>query len=140
YYDARVGGAHAAANGVAKLFAPAVVKPMDRAIRFLANKAMVVVVVGQTFHGTVAVPPPDRTPIRETPRVVANASATESTLAAARDKVQFRLEVPTVLEQTSYLDSEEPLRTYTITKHEKAARLTFRTGAGEFWGVEETSW
>jgi polyisoprenyl-teichoic acid--peptidoglycan teichoic acid transferase len=57
-----------------------------------------------------------------------------------RTKVPFRLEVPAVLEQTSYLDREEPIRTYTITKHEKAVRLTFRTGAGEFWGIEETSW
>jgi LCP family protein required for cell wall assembly len=140
YYDARVGGAHAAADAIAKLFAPAVVKPMDRPIRFLANKAMVVAVVGQTFHGTVATPPPDRTPARQAPRVVSNASATESVLASLRRKAPFRLEVPTVLEQTSALDPEAPIRAYTVAKGERAVRLTFRTGGGEYWGIEETTW
>jgi LCP family protein required for cell wall assembly len=142
YYDARVGGAHAAANALAKLFAPALVKPMDPPIRFLANGAMVVVVVGQTFHGTVATPPPDRTPVRQAPRVVANAAATESVLASVRSKVPFRLQVPTVLEQTSRLDSEQPVRAYTIAKGHKAVRLTFRldTGLNEYWGIEQTTW
>jgi LCP family protein required for cell wall assembly len=140
YYDARVGGAHAAADALAKLFAPALVKPMDRPIRFLANGALVAIVVGQTFHGTVAAPPPDRTPVRQTPRVVSNAAATESVLAAVRAKVRFRLEVPTVVEQTSTLDSEVPVRVYAPTKRQKAVRLTFRTGTREYWGIEETAW
>jgi LCP family protein required for cell wall assembly len=140
YYDARVGGAHGAANALAKLFVPAVVKPMDRPIRFLANHALAVVVVGQTFHGTVVAPPPDRTPVREPPRVVANATAAGSVLAPVRAKVPFRLEVPTVLEQTSSLDPEDPLRVYAIEQHHKAVRMVFRTGAGEYWGVQETNW
>ena len=140
YYDARVGGAHAAATAVAKLFAPSLVKPMDGPIRYLANKAMVVVVVGQTFHGTVATPPPDRTPVRQAPRVVSNAAATESLLTSVRAKMPFRLEVPTVLEKTSAPDPEDPIRAYYIKNPEKAVRLTFRTGAGEYWGIEETKW
>jgi LCP family protein required for cell wall assembly len=140
YYDARIGGAHAAATAIAKLFAPSLVKPMDKPIRYLANKAMVVVVVGQTFHGTVATPPPDRTPVREAPRVVSNAAATEPLLTSVRAKMPFRLEVPTVLERTSAPDPEDPVRAYYIKNPEKAVRLTFRTGAGEFWGIEETKW
>jgi LCP family protein required for cell wall assembly len=142
YYDARVGGARPAAGALAKLFAPADVRPMDRNIRFLANGAMTAVVVGQTFHGTVAQPAADKTPVRQPPRVVTNPAATETTLASVRAKVPFRLQVPATIEQTSRLDPEEPVRAYAITKGHKAVRLVFRLGSGlnEYWGIEETTW
>ena len=58
-------------------------------------------------------------------------------------RVPFRLEVPTVLESTSYPDNQDgdvASRLYWIDKqHHKAIRLVFRTGAGEYWGVEETN-
>ena len=56
-------------------------------------------------------------------------------------KVKFRLMVPTVLERNSYPDTlpgDKPVRRYYIDKHHKAVRLVFRTGAGEFWGIQET--
>ena len=49
--------------------------------------------------------------------------------------------VPTVLERNSYPDTlpgDKPVRRYYIDKHHKAVRLVFRTGGGEFWGVQET--
>jgi LCP family protein required for cell wall assembly len=144
YYDARVGGARLAATALAKLFEPSSVSPMSptSGIRPLGNGAMVVVVVGQTFHGTVAAPAVDRTPVRQPPRVVGNSAATESTLASVRTKVPFRLELPTVLEQSSSLDPEEPVRAYAISPGKKAVRLIYRLGNGlnEYWGVEETTW
>jgi LCP family protein required for cell wall assembly len=140
YYDARVGGAHPAASALAKLFAPALVKPMDKQIRYLANRALVAVVVGRTFDGSVATPPPDHTPVRQAPRVYANAAATEPLLRKVRARMPFTLEVPTVLERTSTPDPEDPIRAYYIKNPEKAVRLTFRTGAGEYWGIEETKW
>ena len=44
------------------------------------------------------------------------------------------------LEQTSFADREMPIRVYNITGKRKALRLTFKTGAGEYWGIEQTDW
>jgi polyisoprenyl-teichoic acid--peptidoglycan teichoic acid transferase len=48
-----------------------------------------------------------------------------------------------VLERSSYPDSccgDVPARLYWIVKGKKAIRLVFRTGANEYWGIEETNW
>ena len=60
-------------------------------------------------------------------------------------KVKFKLLVPSVLERNSYPDTlpgDDPSRYYWIDHRggHKAVRLVFRTGGGEFWGVEETDW
>ena len=50
--------------------------------------------------------------------------------------------VPTVLERTSWIDREKPVRMYRIDpdrKH-KTIRLTYRTGISEYWGVQMTDW
>ena len=50
--------------------------------------------------------------------------------------------VPTVLERSSWIDREKPIRLYRIDpdgKH-KTVRLTYRTGGGEYWGVQMTDW
>ena len=48
----------------------------------------------------------------------------------------FPLMVPTVIERSSWIDRERPIRLYRIdeTGKHKAVRLTFRTGGGEYWG------
>jgi hypothetical protein len=48
--------------------------------------------------------------------------------------------VPSLIERSSTTDPEKPLRIYPITGDDKAVRLTFRTGAQEYWGIEETTW
>jgi LCP family protein required for cell wall assembly len=140
YYDGHAKKAHAAANGLAKLFAPADVRPMTKLIRPLANGAMVVVVVGKTFHGTIAQAPTVQEPVRQTPLVSVNPAATESLLLDARKKAGFRLELPTAIEESSSPDPEEPLRVYRIAGHQKAVYLAFRKGGLEYWGIEETPW
>ena len=42
--------------------------------------------------------------------------------------------------RTSRLDYEEPVRRYRVAKGHWGVRLVFRTGAREYWGVEETDW
>ena len=57
-------------------------------------------------------------------------------------RVPFTVEVPTVLESTSYPDTccgDVASRLYWIDKHHKAIRLVFKTGADEYWGVQETN-
>jgi hypothetical protein len=57
--------------------------------------------------------------------------------------VPFKLEVPTVLEQSSYPDTlpgDVPSRLYSITSKNKAVVLVFRTAGNQFWDIEETDW
>jgi hypothetical protein len=106
----------------------------------LANGAMATVVVGQNFHGNLAPAPADKTPTRQVPQVTSNAAMTRSLLAGVARKVPFKLEVPRLVESNSRLDYETPIRLYRIKKGYKGVRLTFRTGASEYWGIQQTNW
>ena len=141
YWNPRLQRSRPAAESVAKLFAPADVKQVTRAVAPLGNGAMVTVVVGQTFKGSIAPAPPPRVPTkREPPHVSANQYDTPGLLRGAKRKVPFALMVPTVIERSSAPDSVKPLRAYRISKATKAVRLVFRTGGGSYWGIEETAW
>jgi hypothetical protein len=58
---------------------------------------------------------------------------------AAAWHVGFPLQLPTVIERSSVIDSVVPYRVYKIGKS-KAVRFTFRNGSNEYWGIEETGW
>ena len=54
----------------------------------------------------------------------------------------FRLQLPTVLERNSNLDTgygETPIRVYRLGGR-PTVRLTYRTGGNEYWGIQETPW
>jgi len=141
YFDLHQRGSRAAARAVANLFGSADVKgAMTPAIAPFANTAMLVVLVGQTFHNNLAPSPVDRTPQRQPPNVSRNPTATLGLLRSIRHRARFPLMVPSLIERSSSIDFEKPLRIYPITKDEKAVRLTFRTGAQEYWGIEQTTW
>ena len=140
YYDPTKPVAKAAARQLARLFGDAEVKRVPPLIRALANGALTTVVVGQTFHGTLAPAPTDETPKRQPAYVVANPGLTLSGLRSVRRRVRFRLELPHVVERTSRLEFDAPIRAYKIQKQHRAVRLTFRTGADEYWGIEQTDW
>ena len=57
YFDKSRRGAQDAGKKVANLFASAELAPLPRQLSQLANGAMLVVIVGQTFHGTLAAAP-----------------------------------------------------------------------------------
>jgi hypothetical protein len=104
---------------------------------------MVVTVVGQTFHGRLASAPVDQTPQRQEAAIVSGASAATDLLRDHRREVDFPLMVPTKIEKSSWIDSEQPLRIYKIDpdKKHKAVRLTYRLGGrNEYWGVQMTDW
>jgi LCP family protein required for cell wall assembly len=141
YFDPTQRGSRSAAKAVANLFGSADIKgAMPPKIAPFANTAMLVVVVGQTFHGTLAPAPVDRTPERKAPNVVRNPSATLGLLRLIKQRAGFPLMVPSLIERSSAPDTEKPLRIYPITKDDKAVRLTFRTGAQEYWGIQQTTW
>jgi len=141
YFDPQQRGARAAARGVSNLFgsteAPAAMTPK---IAPFANTAMLVVVVGQTFHNNLAPSPVDRTPKRQPPNTVRNPSATLGPLRAVRRRVDFPVMVPSLIERSSALHFENPVRVYNVTKDDKALRMTFRTGAQEYWGIQQSTW
>jgi LCP family protein required for cell wall assembly len=141
YFDRSQRGSRAAARGVANLFGSADVKgAMTPLIAPFANTAMLVVVVGQTFHGTLAPAPVDRTPERQPPNTVRNPSLTLGSLRAKRRKAGFPLMVPSLVERSSTVHFENGTRLYWVNKEHKAVRITFRTGAQEYWGIQQTTW
>jgi LCP family protein required for cell wall assembly len=142
YFDASQPRAPVAAKAVAALFGSADVERVPLEIQPLANGAMLTVVVGATFHGTLAPAPVDRTPKKERPNVVVNPGATEPLLRSVRQRLPFRLMVPRLLERASSVDREKPIRVYQLKKGHRAVRLTFRYGGGvnEYWGIEQTDW
>jgi LCP family protein required for cell wall assembly len=142
YYDPSKRGASLAAQKVANLFGSAQVAKLPKDVSALANDAMLTVVVGQTFHGSLASAPLDQTPVREKPNVVYAPSAALEHLRGVGTRLGFPLMVPTVIEKSSWTDSVEPERTYWIDPgHEhKAVRLVYRMSSNEYWGVEMTNW
>jgi LCP family protein required for cell wall assembly len=143
FYDWRQRGAKPAARKVASLFGSADIQRMPRFIRPYSNGAMLVTVVGQTFHNSLAAAPIDQTPRRQLPNVAPGTSAALDLLRERQRKVPFRLYVPTVIERSSWIDREKPIRLYRIdpSGEHKAVRLVYRLGGGnKYWGVEQTNW
>ncbi len=142
YYAPRARGASLAATKVANLFGSAETERLPRAISQLANGAMLTVVVGRTFHGTLASSAIDQTPRRERPNVVFAPSAARDLLRERRSRVPFPLMLPTVIERSSWTDRTTPVRLYWIDPGEKhkAVRLVYSIGSNEYWGVQMTDW
>jgi len=142
YFNPKQPRARQAAEKVTKLFASAETKRLPAEISQLANGAMLTVVVGQTFHGSLASAPIDQTPRREKPNVVFAPSAARDLLKERRDRVPFPLMVPTVIDRSSWTDREMPVRLYWIDPAEKhkAVRLVYSMSTNEYWGVQMTAW
>jgi LCP family protein required for cell wall assembly len=141
YFDPAQRAAGSAARSMRNLFGSADLNgAMTPEIAPFANSAMLVVVVGQTFHNTIAPAPVDRTPKRQPAYVTRNPGATLGLLRSVRKRVDFPLMVPSLIERSSAPDWEKAIRVYPVKKGERAVRLTFRTGATEYWGIEETTW
>jgi LCP family protein required for cell wall assembly len=131
-----------AAAQVAKLVGSADVESMPNNIKPLSNGALLVVVVGSTFHDQLAPVATPQLPTHHPPKVRRDPGETRSRLFALRKRLPFNVEYPTWLERSSYLDSgygETPVRVYPL-EGQPALRLTFRTGANEYWGIQETKW
>jgi LCP family protein required for cell wall assembly len=143
YYDKTKARSKAAATALQSVMQPADVAPLPKslALRALDPGSMLLVVLGTAFHGSLGETTTRPAPKHQAANVRYDASQATSLLQPLEKKVKFRLMVPTVLERSSYADTlpgDKPVRRYYIDRHHKAVRLVFRTGAGEFWGVQET--
>ena len=117
-----------------------VVAPIPPAIRALTpHGTMLAVVLGASFH-ELAPAPVDQTPKHHPPNVVSNPAVSLELVRKVARRVPFRLEYPTLLERSSRPDYEFPVRAYTIAPGHRAVRLVYKTGAVEYWGIEETDW
>jgi LCP family protein required for cell wall assembly len=133
--------AKAAAEKLEELIGDADVEPLpaDPHLAQRVGEAMVVLVLGQRFSGTIAPAPVDRTPKREDPQVAERPDLTTPLVRDAQAQVPFPVLVPTVLEQTSTPARTTPLRVYEIAGR-KTVRFTFANGAGEYWGIQMMRW
>jgi LCP family protein required for cell wall assembly len=146
YFDAKQTGAKEAALALQKLMQPADVRELPAEatdLKALDPGSMLLVIVGETFHNTLPPVPVTQVLTREPPVVRFDRGPGEELLRPLVRKVPFRLQVPTILERSSNPDrlyGDKPVRVYWIDKQHrhKAVRMVFRTGTGEFWGIEET--
>jgi LCP family protein required for cell wall assembly len=143
YYDPKQARSKAAATALQGMMEPADVAPLprSRALRALNPGSMLLVVLGTAFHGSLGATTTKTPPKHQSAYVRYDAGPGKELLQPLEKKVKFRLMVPTVLERNSYPDTlpgDKPVRRYYIDKHHKAVRVVFRTGGGEFWGVQET--
>ena len=134
-YDPARRGAQAAALQLANLLGDAEVSAAPTGTKL---DTMVRIVVGQTFNSHLAPAPRDETPEHAPPAVASDSQARAHVKRAAR-RLDFPVLVPTVREQTSALSTREPSRVYKVDDHQ-AFRLVYRTGGGEYWGIEQTAW
>ncbi len=145
YYDPAQPRSKAAATALQNLMQPADIGKLPRAPGLIALDpgSMLLVVLGTAFHGTLATPQTHATPKHQAANVRFDAGQATPLLQPLVKRVKFKLLVPAVLERNSYPDTlpgDKPVRYYFIQGHHKAVRLVFRTGGGQFWGVQETDW
>ena len=142
YYDERRPVAAAAGRKLADVFGTADVVPMRGRIARLSNGALLVAVLGRSFEGSL--PPAAaaaQAPKSQPPNVRRDPGQSLEHLRSVRRRVDFPLLLPTVVERSSYIDRELPVRAYAIAGH-RAVRLTFLSGveASAYWGIQMTDW
>jgi LCP family protein required for cell wall assembly len=147
YYDPAQKGSKLAAQALQNLMQPADVEKLPRRPKLvhLDPGSMLMVVLGTAFHGDIAPLPQHVAPKHQPAYVRYDATPAAQLLRPLQAKVNFPLYAPTILERNSYPDTQsgdKPVRRYWIDGrgNHKAVRLVFRTGANEYWGIEETDW
>lgn len=135
-YDPAVPEAEVAAERLRDAFVEAEV---EAASPEAGLTTMLRVIIGETFSGDLGATPRDETPEREPPAVVTDPDTVASLLQPLQRRAEFPLLVPTVREESSYLSDVEGVRLYKL-QGEKAVRLTYRMGAGDYWGIQQAGW
>jgi LCP family protein required for cell wall assembly len=144
YYDPAQKRSKAAAVALQNLMQPADVAKLPRTPGLIRRDpgSMLMVVLGNTFHGEIAPLPVRALPTHQQATVRFDAGAAEL-LRPYVKKVPFKLMVPTVVERSSSPDTlpgDKPVSYYWMdaTRKHKGIRLVFHNGGNEFWGVQET--
>lgn len=136
-YDPTRAGAREAAQKVANLFGDAEVREAPEGVTF---DALLRVIVGATFKGNLAPAPTDSTPDSSAPAVERGNESVLPLLREAKRKVDFPVLVPTVFASGAVLDSEVPVRTYSVNRRDAIKIVYELPGFGGYYGIEETAW
>jgi LCP family protein required for cell wall assembly len=135
-YNGAVPGAEAAAEAVGRLFGDYEVieaasdDPIETTLR---------VIVGQTFHDTLAQAPVDETPEYQPPATVRDFDEVLPYVREVSGTLDFKVLVPLWREQSSNLDTAGvPFRAYRLEGHD-AVKIVYRSARG-YWGIMQTSW
>jgi LCP family protein required for cell wall assembly len=137
-FDPSVQGSRAAATSLARLFGDAETVPVGTGDAPLGS--MLRVIVGTTFHGTLAPAPRDATPTHQPAAVVSDPESIRPLVRQAQKKSDFKVLLPTVRETSSHLSTLEGMRAYRLAGHD-AVRFAFNGPTElDYWGIQETSW
>jgi LCP family protein required for cell wall assembly len=143
YFDpTRPKTGRASAQQVARLIGSADVEPMPKKIVPKSNGALLVAVVGATFHDRLAPIAVPQAPVHHPPFIRNDGGSTRAVLRQYKRRLPFRLQYPSVVERNSQLDNgygETPVRVYKLGG-QPTIRLTYRTGLNQYWGIQETAW
>ena len=99
-------------------------------------------VVGSTFHDRLAPVVVEQAPVRHPPNIRSDGGTTRAALVKYKKRLPFRLEYPNVIDRGSQLDTgygETPVRVYKLGG-QPTIRLTYRFGANQYWGIQESAW
>jgi LCP family protein required for cell wall assembly len=147
YFDSVQPNAKAAAQQLKVAMGPnTLLAPLPPEIVPYAQQAgnpLVVVVVGTGFGGELVNPAAHVVTVQphQPPNVRTAPEVTLSQAEQVKSKVRFRIMIPTVLERSSYLTTNEPVRVFKPAPHTRELALTYVTGAGNvYWNVIETNW
>jgi LCP family protein required for cell wall assembly len=147
YYDPVQPNAKEAAQTLQQaLGAGAKVAPLSATMATFAQQAgnpLTVAVIGSSFSGTIVNPVEhvQAPPPKEPAHVRVDPALTQSQIEAVRSQLPFRPYVPTRVEASSNLSTQEGVRVFKPAAHHKELVLTFYTGAGNvYWQVIETDW
>jgi len=142
YYDPAQAKSKLAATQLLTFFDAGSVRKMVPSVAALANGAMVVAALGQTFDGTLPpIAPKIDVPVKAAPRITTNPGLTSANLRLLQPRFRFRLEVPSALATYSYIPSDSPIRVYRIAAKQTALRMTFKLPSDlvGYWAIEETA-
>ena len=144
YFDPARGACKGAAGGIAKLVGSTDVGPLPPKFKKLNlwNGACVTLVVGSTFKGQLAPVTLPQAPVRHAPYISSDGGTTRAALVTYKKRLPFRLQYPTVILRGSQLDTgygETPVRVYQLGG-QPTVRLTYRFGANQYWGIQESAW
>jgi LCP family protein required for cell wall assembly len=144
YFDPARGACKGAAGGISKLVGSTDVGPLPPKFKKLNlwNGACVTLVVGSTFKGQLAPVTLPQAPVRHPPYISSDGGITRAALVTYKKRLPFRLQYPTVILRGSQLDTgygETPVRVYQLGG-QPTVRLTYRFGANQYWGIQESAW
>jgi LCP family protein required for cell wall assembly len=144
YFDPARAACKGAAQGVARLVGSTDVEPIGPKLKNgnLWNGACVTLVVGSTFHNSLAPVSLPQAPVRQPPHIAGDGGVTRAAMVKYKKRLPFRLEYPSVIASGSQLDTgygETPVRVYQLGG-QPTIRLTYRFGLNQYWGIQETAW